>query len=151
MKSNLTKVSKNPKKIDEHFAQSEVLSNKIPDKLPPNLIVGRDVNIWPTQNFLPPPALLEEYNRIDPNLSRDIISEWKLEGENRRSIEQRDSISEIAGRIRGQYLSFIFSLILVSSAFYLAVQGQVAIPIAIITGNIALVAGNLLWQRLSRR
>ncbi|MCX8502317.1 MAG: hypothetical protein ORO03_11640 [Alphaproteobacteria bacterium] len=60
-------------------------------------------------------------------------------------------MNEIAGRKRGQYLSFIFSLILISAAVYLAVRGQVAIPIAIISGNIALVAGNLLWQRMVNR
>ncbi|MCX8502316.1 MAG: DUF2335 domain-containing protein, partial [Alphaproteobacteria bacterium] len=52
-----------------------------------NLQVGGDLNIWSTQNFLPPPALLAEYDKIIPNLGRDIIDEWKKEGEHRRSIE----------------------------------------------------------------
>ena len=118
---------------------------------PHNLHIRGDINVWSSQAFLPPPDLLAEYNRVIPNLGKDITEEWKKETALRRKLAESDSNSEKEGRKRGQYFSLFFSIMMIGAAAYLAIHGQTFVATSLVVGNVAIVASNLLWQKNGRR
>jgi len=74
---------------------------------------------------LPPPEILERYDRICPGFAQRILSMAEKESEHRRKMEQDvvaiqkdDLVSERRERRRGQWLGFILSVVAILGGVY---------------------------------
>jgi len=71
---------------------------------------------------LPPPDVLEEFNRVVDNGAERIVKAWEIESEHRRSIDRRDQRMFYVNAILGKIFAFLFvmaALALSAWALYL--------------------------------
>ena len=59
---------------------------------------------------LPPPAVIDEFNRIVPGAAERIFSQFEAEGAHRRELEQRQSRFAVRDSHIGQFLAGMFAM-----------------------------------------
>lgn len=82
------------------------------------------------QGPLPPPAILEDYDRINPGLANEIVAWARDETKHRHAMEQKAiSIDERLAKsyvreiLLGQIFGFIIAMAFLGAAIYLALRG----------------------------
>lgn len=73
---------------------------------------------------VPPPNILEAYDRLVPGSAEKIINNWTAESEHRRQMDRRVIAIEERDRPRSRYLAFIFSIIALVTTIVLGFLGQ---------------------------
>ena len=68
--------------------------------------VGR-AEVW--SGPIPPPAVLESFERAMPGLAREIVDEFRAEAKHRRDIEARASRTEAASELLGKAMALLFA------------------------------------------
>ena len=96
---------------------------------------------------LPPPIIIEEFDRIVPGAAARILDEWEAEAAHRRAFERRAVVIEGLERIGGRILAFAFAVAALGVAVYLASIGAEWASGLIGTGTIASVVASLVYIR----
>ncbi len=73
---------------------------------------------------LPPPQILEAYEKIVPQSAERLLKMVELQSEHRRLCETRSLEAQIAISKRGQFFAFLLSLIGFGSAIFTAYLGE---------------------------
>lgn len=73
---------------------------------PPTDALNR-AEVW--SGPIPPPAVLESFERALPGLAREIVDEFRTEARHRREIEARASRTEAASELLGKAMALIFA------------------------------------------
>lgn len=73
---------------------------------------------------LPPPQILESYNKIIPNSAERLLTMVELQSEHRRLCEVKSLDAQIAITTRGQILAFVLSILGFGSALFCAYLGE---------------------------
>ncbi len=73
---------------------------------------------------IPPPMLLDEYEKIVPGAAKDIMSEFKEQSKHRRKLEKDTINSQIKQSGRGQIFAFVISILIISVSGYFAFLEQ---------------------------
>lgn len=109
---------------------SELLAREAPEvlkKLPPEdqrkiVSVVREVATF--QGPIPPPALIEGYEKVLPGTGQTIIDEFKAEGAHRRSIEKDLVKHSISVSRRAQIFAFSLGVLGLGGGIYLCSTGN---------------------------
>lgn len=100
---------------------------------------------------LPPPAVLDDYNRVVPSAAEKIIAMAEKEQEHRIKAEQMMIEGEIKQAKRGQIMGFIIALLLTATAIYLAVIGLTSLSAIIFSVTLIGVATIFVLNKKPRR
>jgi uncharacterized membrane protein len=73
---------------------------------------------------LPPPAMLEQYNRVFPGCAERIVRMAEEQAHHRQGLEQSVIQSKIANERRGQWFAFALGMAGVVGAVYLLATGR---------------------------
>jgi uncharacterized membrane protein len=74
-------------------------------------------------SLLPPPEILEHYERIRPGFADRIVVSFEKQGEHRRSLEERTLLAQFELARRGQIFGFILGLTALAGGTLAAVLG----------------------------
>ncbi len=96
---------------------------------------------------LPPPQIIEEFDRIVPGAAKSIIQNWEAESAHRRTFERRSLTIEGFERIGGRILALAFALAALGVAAYLASIGAEWAGGLIGSGTIASVVASMVYIR----
>lgn len=88
---------------------------------------------------LPPPSVLEEYNRAVPNGAERIVLAWERESEHRREIEANEQRLFYRDSTVGKVFALIFVLAALGVSAFAAWIGAEWLGIILGTGTIASV------------
>jgi uncharacterized membrane protein len=61
-------------------------------------------------SVLPPPEILEHYERVHPGFAERILAAFEKQGEHRRSMEEKALLAQVALARRGQVFGFCLGL-----------------------------------------
>ena len=100
---------------------------------------------------LPPPTVLNEYNRVVPNAAERIIAMAEKEQEHRIKAEQTLIEGEIKQAKRGQIMGFIIAMLLTATAIYLAIIGLTSLSAIIFSVTLIGVATIFVLNKKPRR
>lgn len=81
--------------------------------------------------LLPPPAILEHYEKVLPGAAERIVRLAELEAGHRCQIEARLVQTDLRRAERGQILAFVLAATMVSGGFILVVAGRRAEGLAL--------------------
>lgn len=73
---------------------------------------------------LPPPHMLEQYERILPGTADRLIKQMEEQGKHRQGLETSTVNANIKNEKRGQILAFILAVIAILGGFYLIATGR---------------------------
>ncbi len=99
---------------------------------------------------LPPPGMLEQYNRLIPNGAERIMKQFEEQSSHRRDLERRVIRSDIVARYLGMGAAFIIGLAVLWVARELALAGQPLAAIVSIATAFLTFAGAFVWGRMSQ-
>jgi uncharacterized membrane protein len=74
-------------------------------------------------SVLPPPEILEYYEKIRPGFADRIVAAFESQGEHRRSLENRTLVAQVELARRGQLFGFILGLTALTGGTLAAVLG----------------------------
>lgn len=74
---------------------------------PPPIDPAGRAEVW--SDPIPPPAVLEGFERALPGLAREIVDEFRAEAKHRREIEVRASRTEAASELLGKAMALLFA------------------------------------------
>lgn len=95
---------------------------------------------------LPPPAALEEFNRIVPGGAERIFAQFEAEGKHRRELEQRQSKLAVREIHIGQVLAGLFALGCLAVSAFAIYLDKPWVATIFGSGTIAIVVGAFLRQ-----
>lgn len=98
---------------------------------------------------LPPPALLEQYDRIVPGLARQITEEAKAEASHLRERDEVALNAAIRDRSRRQWMGFWVAAGFLLIALLALLSGDKVTP-GIALSSIAAAAAAFIWERRRR-
>jgi uncharacterized membrane protein len=90
---------------------------------------------------LPPPAMLEQYNRVFPGCAERIIKMAEDQGRHRQGLEQAVVQSKIANERRGQVFAFVIGLTGILGAVYLVAIGRSLAGFGVFVGSLGSLIG----------
>jgi len=104
---------------------------------------------------LPPPEMLAEYNRITPGAAERILKMAEMQQVHRHSLEISVVRRNLEAQIRGQFMAFGVSVLVIAGGFGLIAFGKDAYGIAAVIGAltslvIVFVTGRLFQARERR-
>lgn len=73
---------------------------------------------------LPPPHMLEQYERVLPGVSERLVTQMESQTAHRQGLENRTINANIRNEKRGQLYAFILSALAILGAFYLIAAGK---------------------------
>lgn len=88
---------------------------------------------------LPPPAVLDEFNRVVPNGAERIVKAWELESEHRREIERKEQRLFYRDSTIGKVFALIFVLAALGVSAFAAWIGAEWLGAVLGAGTIASV------------
>lgn len=103
---------------------------------------------------LPPPALLEEYDRVVPGLAREIAEQTRDSGSHIQEIEKTALTAAIKYRARGQWMGFAALLAILGISALAIATGALwvaGIALSIVTGTAAVFVLGTLKKRDGKR
>ncbi len=107
----------------------------------------RDISVSETHVYsgpLPPPEILEGYEKIAPGSSRIILEEFRKQGEHRRKCEQR----MIFGYVWIMpFLSLLLVLFVVTAGVYLIMHNKDATGITTLLAPIGVIVGYFIIRK----
>lgn len=110
----------------------------------PNLLAAIEMSLQSTTGSYPPPAMMAEYNKIDPAINQQILSEAKLQADHRRSLEKLATARSEDRQDKAQknqqivaLFSLVAAVIIIALPLYLT--GSIGWPIAIAAALIGAV------------
>jgi uncharacterized membrane protein len=98
-----------------------------------------------TEGAFPPPGMLEQYERIHPGFTRELMDEFRAEGNNRRSLMRRDLSGQIAVTIIGQVFAFLIALAGLGLGAYLIHDGRSIAGYAVLVTAVGGIVGSFLY------
>lgn len=96
---------------------------------------------------LPPPAVLDEFNRVVPNGAERIVRAWEQESEHRRTIERTDQQAFYKDRRMGKIFALVFVLAALGVSAWCAFVGAEWLGAVIGGSTIASVVWAFIHQR----
>ena len=103
---------------------------------------------------LPPPEVLEQFDRVVPGSAERIIAMAEQQSQHRRALEQKVISSDILNSRLGLIFGFVLGLVGVGGGIYAIVIGQAGVGSFISLGALATLAGVFVYgskQRKSER
>ena len=100
---------------------------------------------------LPPPRMLRAYDEVLPGMADRIVTLTERQTDHRISTESILAKASVRSWTIGQYLGFSYSIGALVGTAYVAVNGNTAIAILILSTGVAGIARDLIRSLLSRR
>jgi uncharacterized membrane protein len=98
---------------------------------------------------LPPPAMLEHYERILPGAAERIFGQWERQSSHRQDIEKLALKDDSKHQSIGQHYAFILSALVILGSLILIWQGKSMTGLILILGNLVTLAGMFVYGRYS--
>ncbi len=123
------------------------LQNRPPSPPAPTLrrIIQQEVTAF--RGPLPPPDILEGFERIVPGSARTIIENFDQQSKHRREIESKVIDVKNTAALRGQWIGGGLALVIAGMGFYLALVGKSSEAITAIVAPIAGVVAIFIYGR----
>jgi uncharacterized membrane protein len=99
------------------------------------------------QSPLPPPAILEAYERILPGSAERIFDRMEREGDHRHWIERTTLQADVGAQQKGQWFAFVIALIGLSGGFGLILNGSSALGLAVFFITLASFAAVFIYGK----
>ena len=116
---------------------------------PPARRVSTSISAF--QGPLPPPEILEQYNRIVPNGAERIVSMAESQMRHRQTLESAVVNGNITAQSRGQTMGFILGLVAILGGIGLIAFNKNAEGLAAIITAFASLAGVFVYGRIEQR
>lgn len=100
---------------------------------------------------LPPPQLLDHYDKIVPGSADKIISLWEEQVRHRQGLEKKAIDADIKQASRGSWFGFAIAMSAIGSGTYLAYIGRPTEGIAAILTALVGLVGAFGWGTYQRR
>ena len=103
---------------------------------------------------LPPPALLEEYDRVVPGLARQIAEQARGSESHIHELERKALTTSIESVTRGQWMGFIVVLAILGVSAFAIAEGAwwvAGIALSVVTGTAAVFVLGTLKRRDKKR
>lgn len=97
---------------------------------------------------IPPPAILEQYARIIPDLPERIVAQFENQSTHRRGLETKVVDGGIVAQKMGSVFGFTIAMTCLLGGFWLLHGGKDAAGIASIITAVAAPTGVFVWGRL---
>lgn len=100
---------------------------------------------------LPPPDVLEKYNRVLPGLAERIVALTENQSRHRQNLEKTVTAARLRSETLGQMFAFILALVALAGSFWLISLGYSTTGLAVILGEIAALVGAFVYGRRSQQ
>ena len=104
-----------------------------------------------TVGFLPPPAMLEQYERLRPGFTGELMEMAKTQAGHRQYLERLNVEGNSKRADRGQWLAGGSMAVIFGAAIALAFTGRTAVAIAFVAIDVVGVAGVFISGRVEQR
>lgn len=96
---------------------------------------------------LPPPAILEDFDRVVPGAAERIVDAWETESKHRRALEVSEQRSFYRDGMAGKVFAFIFVIAALGAASFCAYLGAEWAAVILGGGTI----GSVVWAFVQGR
>ena len=96
---------------------------------------------------IPPPELIERYEKILPGAAKTIFSEWESQTMHRQKIERSVIATDNLKSILGLVFGFIVVLVAIAGGIYIALRGKELFGSGLSLAGLALLAGAFITSR----
>ena len=100
---------------------------------------------------LPPPAILEDFQRIVPDAPERILRQWELEADHRRAYERTALDATVRREALGQISAVLFALTALGVSAFAIWMHEPWVAATIGGGTIVSVVGAFLYRRSVKR
>lgn len=100
---------------------------------------------------LPPPEILEKYNRVFPGLAERIIGMAEQQSKHRQNLEKTVVDSNAFVQKAGPFLGFVVAMTAVVGGIELILKGKDGYGLAAIIGALASLAGVFIYGKTRQR
>jgi uncharacterized membrane protein len=111
------------------------------------IIVSR---IESTEGAFPPPSMLERYEAIHPGFTRDLMDEFKAEGDSRRALQSRSLTAGIVITVTGQVFAFLIAFAGLGFGAYLINGGHSIAGYAVLVTAVGGIVASFLYLQKNR-
>jgi uncharacterized membrane protein len=99
---------------------------------------------------VPPPEMLEHYNRLVPNAAERIIAMAEKQGDHRQKLESYVIPSQQMQSARGQLFGFILGLAGIAGAVITGIMGSAMVGVAIAAGSLGVLTCSFVFGKNSQ-
>ena len=104
---------------------SRKTQRNLPTQRPTSAIESRSQYLQITYEApLPPPHMLEQYERIMPGISHRLVERMERQSDHRISLETKKMDADIVSERKGQLFAFILAGLALLGSFYLIATGK---------------------------
>ena len=100
---------------------------------------------------LPPPQVLDHYDKIVPGSAEKIISMWEQQVKHRQELEKKVITSDIRQSYFGAILGFVIAIATICAGTFLAYNGRPTEGLAAIISALVGLVGVYAWGSYQRR
>lgn len=100
---------------------------------------------------LPPPQLLEHYERVLPGLADRIVAMAEAQSRHRQGLERRVTWARSRGETLGQILAFVLAMTIVGGSVWLISIGRSIEGVIALVGEIAALSAIFIYGRRSQQ
>lgn len=100
---------------------------------------------------LPPPQILERYDRVVPGGAERIVGWVEKQSAHRQAMEQEKLRGDLQNEKRGQYFALIVTLATIAASTLLILQGKDTSGLVLVITELAALAGVFVYGREAQR
>lgn len=141
-----------PKEIIDTLTEIDELKEKDPKKFAQLSLLIQASRIQSSYSSpLPPPEIIEGYEKILRGSADRILTMTEKQSEHRRELEKLNLKGEIQRSNTGLWLAFIMTIIIIVCATYLALNSHEATASIMVGATIVGLSGNFIYGSIARK